>query len=375
MKDLHKFYLYRALYEIYLWGVIAIPFYISSGYSLEQGLQFIAAYGLMVILWEFPTGVLGDIWGNKSSLILGLLLTALGFSVIYLNTGILMVYLGIFVLSIGNAFSSGADTAMLKSISNDFRNDLKTYNYTFNASLLISYAVAGFIAELSYTYAFGIMVIANLIGVMLLLSIKDTKVSVVKGENVIRKWIGGIKASFNRITLFIFIFLMSYMGALRSSGKTILGSFEEVYGVDLKYVGLLIAMTVVAQTVGVYMEKYLPKGYRLNLFILAIPFVLLFFLKFSVYTVGFYFVALGLVEANHFKLKNIIIDMTPHSVLSSVLSAAALFKRAMASILVLGIATMTDLIPFHFNFVLIGIVCLLLIPIGTYVKHRYSIKY
>ncbi len=83
------------------------------GLSLTQIMVLQAIFGLASVVFEFPSGYLADRVGYRAALLTGATLWALGWTVYAIATTFTEIALGEIVLGAGNAFVSGADSALL----------------------------------------------------------------------------------------------------------------------------------------------------------------------------------------------------------------------------------------------------------------------
>jgi MFS family permease len=85
----------------------------ERGLSFGQVLAFEAAFGATILLAEVPTGIVADRYSRKLSVILASAITALAMLTFGLATGIPILLVSYVAFGIGEAFSSGADSAVL----------------------------------------------------------------------------------------------------------------------------------------------------------------------------------------------------------------------------------------------------------------------
>lgn len=85
----------------------------ERGLSFGQVLAFEAAFGTTILLSEVPTGIVADRYSRKLSLILAGVITAIGMLTFGLATGVPILLVSYIAFGVGEAFSSGADSAVL----------------------------------------------------------------------------------------------------------------------------------------------------------------------------------------------------------------------------------------------------------------------
>lgn len=92
---------------------VAVPFFSSLGLSMGDVFLLQAWFGLVVLITEMPSGYVADVLGRKNTLVAGVVLGAIGHSVLLGAEGFwsLMVFEGF--LGLAHSLISGADLAML----------------------------------------------------------------------------------------------------------------------------------------------------------------------------------------------------------------------------------------------------------------------
>ena len=75
----------------------------------------------MIVVLEYPTGVSGDQYSHKFSVLSGLLSTALGFFLLSMDGSYLFFLFSSSFVALGLSLIYGSDTALLHSVSMDFK--------------------------------------------------------------------------------------------------------------------------------------------------------------------------------------------------------------------------------------------------------------
>jgi len=107
------------LYVIKLskWLMLTMPivflFYKENGLTTQDLFLLKAIYSFAIVLFEVPSGYFGDIWGRKSSLVLGSVLGFVGFALYCVSTEFWGFLICEVLLGIGMSFISGSDSALL----------------------------------------------------------------------------------------------------------------------------------------------------------------------------------------------------------------------------------------------------------------------
>ncbi len=101
---------------------IIVLFFQDNGLSMTEIFWLKSVYSIAIVAIEIPSGYFADVLGRKKTLIIGSLLTALGFSFYSFSFGFWQFLVAELVLGIGQSFISGADSAMLyDSLKNENR--------------------------------------------------------------------------------------------------------------------------------------------------------------------------------------------------------------------------------------------------------------
>ncbi|MDC0256027.1 MFS transporter [Bacteriovoracales bacterium] len=129
-------------------GGTSIAYMLSNGVSIESLGIIKIIQALVFILGELPTGILGDMYGRKFSLLASLILGALGFCVYFLSSSLLLFCVAEVLVALSLCFWSGAYEAFsidyLKIEKSD--KDLNNFfhlNSTINKISIIFFGFLG----------------------------------------------------------------------------------------------------------------------------------------------------------------------------------------------------------------------------------------
>ncbi|MDP6349188.1 MAG: MFS transporter [Chloroflexota bacterium] len=110
-----RYYLFSFIFGAAINAIVSVLvlFWLDRGLSLGQVMILMSTYGVSLLIFEIPTGVLADRFSRKWSLAIGALIqTAVG--AIILSTSFYPVLLGAYVLvGVGVAFLSGTGEALI----------------------------------------------------------------------------------------------------------------------------------------------------------------------------------------------------------------------------------------------------------------------
>jgi MFS family permease len=110
-----RYYLFSFIFGAAINAIVSILvlFWLDRGLSLGQVMILMSTYGISLLIFEIPTGVLADRFSRKWSLAIGALLQAMVGAII-LSTSFYPALLGAYVLvGVGVAFLSGSGEALI----------------------------------------------------------------------------------------------------------------------------------------------------------------------------------------------------------------------------------------------------------------------
>ena len=103
---------FRVVRNFALFVPIIVPFYQENGLSQTQIYVLQSLFAITIVLLEVPSGYFADVFGRKLSIVLGAVLSTVGFVLYSGSYGFFPLLLAEFVLGIGYSFISGADSAL-----------------------------------------------------------------------------------------------------------------------------------------------------------------------------------------------------------------------------------------------------------------------
>jgi predicted MFS family arabinose efflux permease len=88
------------------------PYYSSFGLTLQDFLLVQSIFAIAVVLFEFPTGYIGDRFGHHRSIQLGLLCSTAGWVVMCFSQSFTLFAIAEICMALGSALISGSDSAL-----------------------------------------------------------------------------------------------------------------------------------------------------------------------------------------------------------------------------------------------------------------------
>lgn len=121
---------------------VIVPYFLSLGLNMEEVFIIQAFFGFTVAIFEVPSAYLGDLWGRKRVLVLGTLISGIGFSFLLIANDFYSLLFYEMLLGIGASFVSGAELSILyDSVGDKEQEKLKSLSH-LQMLLLIGEACA-----------------------------------------------------------------------------------------------------------------------------------------------------------------------------------------------------------------------------------------
>ena len=372
-KNIKLLFAHKALYDVYFFGAITIPFFVGKGYGVTTALLFASMYMLLSMVMEVPTGIVGDRYGHKKSVLLGTFMTGVSFFSLILVDNIIWDMVWITVFAASSALNSGSDTAMIRAASDDFEKDNRTFDYLKSVMLLVSFAGAGFIvnsSSLDFAIGFsGALAIAAVVPLLFVAVPAKNKVNTkytsiiaqVKDlPTALRKVDGGLSL----------IILAGLVGAVTFSAKEIISALNTVYDVDIALIGIIAAMAMAGRIIGTILEKRVQASYRVLLLILAVLVSATAVIDIN-NTLGIILILSSTVIAQmlFYRLKYKLSYQAPETHVASLVSGLSLVGRSASGGIILLVAGFTSLGYFYLSFVGIAVV---LTVVGGFLTTRIT---
>lgn len=112
-KNIRTYILYTLFSNLIIIAPIIMIFYFAKGLSFTEILLLNSVSCIAVFIFEVPTGTLADKVGRKISVTIGTILWVVALVILILANNFFIFAIGEVVFSLGTAFKSGADVALL----------------------------------------------------------------------------------------------------------------------------------------------------------------------------------------------------------------------------------------------------------------------
>ena len=108
-SNIWKLYLIKISKWFMLFMPYVVPFYHANGLDMHQIMVLQAIYSISIIALEIPSGYFADVIGRRRTLILGVIMGAIGMGLYSISYGFMGFLIAELVLGFGQSFISGAD--------------------------------------------------------------------------------------------------------------------------------------------------------------------------------------------------------------------------------------------------------------------------
>lgn len=257
MSHLSIFYFSQALSFTYFWIALAVPYLLYRGLSSTEVFTLMSLYQIFGVILEYPTGLLGDKFGYRRMLFIANLFNGLSMFIFMIPGNYNLYLFGMFVLALGTGFSSGNDMGMLKSVAKNIKKDTANYHALADFTLFLAAIIGGWMTRFGYAIALSVsaiaMISANIPLYFLPIDPRPSRhtLSIFK---IVRD---GISLLRDNLIFQLFI-IIAIFGGFSLTIKSILGSFGEIYQIDVLAISLYIGLGGLARAIGGKLYAHLP---------------------------------------------------------------------------------------------------------------------
>lgn len=174
-----RYIFYRIFRNTWFVGAVWLLYY--RIFMTDQSVGILDAISFSLgLLAEIPSGALADHFGRKRLTIIGIVLAALGFVVQGVANGYALILIGQTIVTMGWAFSSGADDALFydeykkQKYKKTWKSIANKASQAGLAATLITYLIGGYLYNLSPRLPF-IAAILSLLSIVALIGIEEQK--------------------------------------------------------------------------------------------------------------------------------------------------------------------------------------------------------
>lgn len=281
---LSAWYTYCCLTEFVLIYPVYLIMMEGSGISPSGLALLLAIWAGTSLLFEVPSGVIGDLFDRKKVLICGALITACAFVIWTIWPTFWGFALGFTVWSFGSSLESGtAESYLYEALDSpsDFQRVYARSEACSSAAVAAALLLGGYVAEFGYGLALNFSVAAPLLAALVVL-IFFPSIARTSHEEVWAPFLqtlqSGVRAIQDAPKLRFVILVPATICALGGVMEEFVGVIFTELDYTLTTVGVIYAAVWFARTVGSLIAERLPANLALPLFISLIGAVLLLFM-------------------------------------------------------------------------------------------------
>ena len=290
-RDVNLFFLHYIATRSVLVYTIMVLFFLEFGLSFAAIMVLSVVESISSLVFSIPVGLLADRWNKKKVVMLGKILSIVGFLTYIIHPSFYMFLIAEILLSIGNTCISSADTSFLysKFKQNKHEEIYKNFIAFRNSKLFIVGAFATILATIIYSINIFLPFILSsmvlILSTFFLLKIKDeTESCVIPIENnkktvklQLKKSIESIQNNkvLRDLTILngLFIVIIANISYVSSAYLQELG-MEIVYMGVFFFLSSMVASYASKKSIFLY-EKYKSKFYHTLLIFLSLSFILM----------------------------------------------------------------------------------------------------
>lgn len=182
LGNIKKIYLFSFFWMFLVIIPIIVPYFISLGLSMEQIFKLQAIFGITVAVLEVPSGYLSDLWGRKNTLIIGALVTAIGFTWLCFIKSYTSLILYEMLIALGLSLVSGTDLSILYDSLHLTGSDRKasakamgSIHFSQLSAESVASVLGGALATLSFAWPLAVHAIISWIPLFVALTLYEPK--------------------------------------------------------------------------------------------------------------------------------------------------------------------------------------------------------
>ncbi|MBN1618604.1 MFS transporter [Candidatus Dojkabacteria bacterium] len=271
-SDLTKLKFATFISSMTFWISVGIAYMQFQQITTEQAYWLVGAYSLSIVIMEYPTGVIGDYYSHKLSLILGYLFSGISMLLFCLHTTPFVYFFVLFGLATGQSLISGSHNALFNSLSDDLKKDYPNLKSTSIIIQLLASVFGSIMFKFNPVLPVLLTGITLIISFALIISIKSKKENSKTKANIFAEAINGVKHSINNKYLISAILIQSIITVYLVSFKWISNPLFENLSLDKSFWGLVLGLTFAANAIG--SRIIIKKNRKLKIFAASIFYVI-----------------------------------------------------------------------------------------------------
>ncbi len=350
---------------------VAVLFWIANGLSLAQVMVLQSIFSITVVILEIPTGYFADLYGKKTSLVVGSFAQLLAVIIYSLGHSFFDFLIAEILWAVAASFFSGAELALLYDTLKSLGKE-KLYKkisgsamfYSFIAAI-ISTIAGGFIGKISLRATFYACIPFFSALIPISLSLKEPEIH----KKIMEK--GSVKKLFSTIKTYIVKHpqiraIILYSAILIAFTNAVLWFYQPYFklcGVDVAYFGIIFALFNIVAALSSKYAYFIEEriGKRRSLILLPIILSLSYFLmgKFIFYfAFVFAFIQQFIRGFSQPVITEYINSLTPSKARATVLSAKSMLTKIFYASVIPVLGYIADVYTLTQALLMLGIITL-----------------
>lgn len=256
-NQIKTYHIFSFLNEAIFITAIIVPFLLDRGFGLDQALQILLISKITIMLFEVPTGVVGDRYGHRVSILAGLAIEILALIILVTVQQKALVIGSYLLIAIAYTFQSGSDTALLHNLSSNFKRDLSNNQSIRKVAIALASFMAGFAFAFDSNLPLLLMVVMKTLALVTLFAfINDPRASEPEKNTSIKETLKLTKELFKKHTNIIPILLViAFSAAVAMQYKYLGNTIFELEGINVSYIGVFMSGLMVISIAGNQLAK------------------------------------------------------------------------------------------------------------------------
>lgn len=361
------------------WIPIFTLFFQNRGFALSDVYFLVTTLSIAVVIFEYPTGVIGDHFSHKLSVQLGYMIVAIATLLSLLFIPRFYYFLIVILQALGLSLASGSDIAFLHSVSSDFKKDVADVKALGLVAILTGTIIGGFVGKFNTDIPITLTAVTSMLGFVLISTVPTIKKVESEESNIFSRAKEGLSFVKRSDSVLHTLLLGAVFGAFLFSLKWFYNTIFLDHGVEQSLWGVFASISMFCTAIGaIIYRKKIALNIGLIVTALITSIFLMGFLETAVITIFalfLYSLFQGFFEVEYEQLLN---KQVPDSIRASVLSLKSLVLRIVYAIYTLGAGVLLKTMNLSEFLILTSLVLLAIsIPLwkrirSTATKHTFK---
>lgn len=392
MRNLRIFKTIGFLKGLYFYIPIFTFFLLAEHVSLSAIVISQVFYSMFTFIGEVPTGIFADRFGQKTSIILGYIIEAVGIALVIIFPTTIGLYVAYSMRGFAGSFLSGSEEALIfESVKHAGTNNYQKMYGHFLSNEQIGFIISTALAGLAYQYwgaqSFVPLIIFTSVCILgagiasLFLKDYTAKVPEVEGAGMFSI----LKESFSLIRRNDTIFTLMIVGVLTIAGEYFIQAVYQPHfatnNVPSIWVGVALSLGTLLSVVATRNVYLLEKYFTLEKILLILnvtlgaAYILMAFLLHPIFLVGLYILMNGLFNLQTPIVSDYINTRTKSSIRTTVLSGISFVRRFFQVFITWALGISVGVFGIQTSLVFQGLYLIVGIAIGYYLLVRCGCTY